>query len=273
MDLSTHGAYMDAITEATRDVDIQVVFNNAGFGGVLGPVDQIAVEEFDMTMDVLVRGVFLGMKHAAPVMMKQGSGSIINNGSVAGRRAGYSTSMIYGAAKAAVNHLTVCAAMQLGEKNVQGLVLDLATGAIRWHKQMTADDAFTAACVTHNADPVVKKTCGPDIDFGSSAILRTLPNGKRVLLAGQKSGVVYGMDPGTGEVRWQTRLGQGGPLGGIEYGMAADRDALYVAIADSEAKPPAVPGGLTALDIQTGKVPLDAEGFPKHTIIKRGGEN
>ena len=61
----------------------------------------------------------LGMKHAAPIMMKQGSGSIINNGSVAGRRAGYSTSMIYGAAKAAVNHLTVCAAMQLGEKGVR----------------------------------------------------------------------------------------------------------------------------------------------------------
>ncbi len=63
--------------------------------------------------------VMLGMKHAAPLMMAQGSGSIINNGSVAGRRAGYSTSMIYSAAKAAVNHLTVCVAMQLGEKNVR----------------------------------------------------------------------------------------------------------------------------------------------------------
>ena len=61
----------------------------------------------------------LGMKHAAPIMMKQAAGSIINNGSVAGRRAGYSTSMIYGAAKAAVNHLTVCAAMQLGESGVR----------------------------------------------------------------------------------------------------------------------------------------------------------
>ena len=70
-------------------------------------------------MATLVRSVMLGMKHAAPIMMKQGSGSIINNGCVAGRRAGYSTSMIYGAAKAAVNHLTVCAAMQLGEKGVR----------------------------------------------------------------------------------------------------------------------------------------------------------
>ena len=70
-------------------------------------------------MATLVRSVMLGMKHAAPIMMKQGSGSIINNGSVAASRAGYSTSVIYGAAKAAVNHLTVCVAMQLGEKNVR----------------------------------------------------------------------------------------------------------------------------------------------------------
>ena len=77
------------------------------------------VQGFDAAMATLVRSVMLGMKHAAPILMKQGSGSIINNGSIAGRRAGYSTSMIYGAAKAAVNHLTVCAAMQLGEKNVR----------------------------------------------------------------------------------------------------------------------------------------------------------
>ena len=85
----------------------------------MGGIETMPVEGFDAAMATLVRSVMLGMKHAAPIMMKQGSGSIINNGSVAGRRAGYSTSMIYGAAKAAVNHLTVCAAMQLGEKNVR----------------------------------------------------------------------------------------------------------------------------------------------------------
>ena len=61
-------------------------------------------------MALLVRSVMLGMKHAAPIMMKQRSGSIINNGSIAGHQTGYSTSMIYGAAKAAVNHLTRCVA-------------------------------------------------------------------------------------------------------------------------------------------------------------------
>ncbi len=98
---------------------LDCLFNNAGGPAPVGGIETIPVEGFDAAMATLVRSVMLGMKHAAPIMMKQGSGSIINNGSVAGRRAGYSTSMIYGAAKAAVNHLTVCAAMQLGEKGVR----------------------------------------------------------------------------------------------------------------------------------------------------------
>jgi NAD(P)-dependent dehydrogenase (short-subunit alcohol dehydrogenase family) len=98
---------------------LDCLFNNAGGPAPVGGIETVPVEGFDAAMATLVRSVMLGMKHAAPIMMKQGSGSIINNGSVAGRRAGYSTSMIYGAAKAAVNHLTVCAAMQLGEKNVR----------------------------------------------------------------------------------------------------------------------------------------------------------
>lgn len=97
---------------------LDCMFNNAGFGGVLGPVDQIAVEEFDMTMDVLVRGVFLGMKHAAPIMKRQKSGSIINTGSIAGLQAGVGP-VVYSVAKAAVIHLTRTTAMELGEHNVR----------------------------------------------------------------------------------------------------------------------------------------------------------
>jgi NAD(P)-dependent dehydrogenase (short-subunit alcohol dehydrogenase family) len=110
-------AMFDACLSAWGRLDC--LFNNAGGPAPVGGIETIPVEGFDAAMATLVRSVMLGMKHAAPIMMKQGSGSIINNGSVAGRRAGYSTSMIYGAAKAAVNHLTVCAAMQLGEKNVR----------------------------------------------------------------------------------------------------------------------------------------------------------
>jgi NAD(P)-dependent dehydrogenase (short-subunit alcohol dehydrogenase family) len=120
-------------TDATKEAEVKAMFeaclgkwgrldclfNNAGGPAPVGGIETIPVEGFDAAMATLVRSVMLGMKHAAPIMMKQGFGSIINNGSIAGRRAGYSTSMIYGAAKAAVNHLTVCAAMQLGEKNVR----------------------------------------------------------------------------------------------------------------------------------------------------------
>ena len=80
------------------------MFNNAGGPAPTGSIAAVPVEGFDAAMALLVRSVMLGMKHAAPIMIKQRSGSIINNGSIAAHLAGYSTSMIYGAAKAAVNH-------------------------------------------------------------------------------------------------------------------------------------------------------------------------
>ncbi|MFZ5653571.1 MAG: glucose 1-dehydrogenase [Pseudomonadota bacterium] len=97
---------------------LDCMFNNAGFGGVLGPIAEIPVDEFDLTFEVLVRGVFLGIKHAAPVMKRQQSGSIINTGSIAGLLAGYSPHP-YAAAKAAVIHLTKSVAMELGEHRVR----------------------------------------------------------------------------------------------------------------------------------------------------------
>lgn len=107
---------------------LDCLFNNAGGPAPPGSITSISVEGFDAAMALLVRSVMLGMKHAAPILMKQRSGSIINNGSVAGHRTGYSVSMVYGAAKAAVNHLTRCAAMELGEHNVR--VNSVSPGAI-----------------------------------------------------------------------------------------------------------------------------------------------
>jgi len=98
---------------------LDCLFNNAGCPAPLGGIEDISLEECVSAMSVLFGGVLLGMKHAAPVMKDQGSGSIINNGSVAGLRAGYSSSMVYSAAKAAVIHLTKCVAMELGENNVR----------------------------------------------------------------------------------------------------------------------------------------------------------
>ena len=76
------------------------MFNNAGFGGALGLYEEIPAKDFDMTFDVLVKGVFLGMKHAVPVMRAQGGGSIINTGSMAGVTAGRGP-LVYSSAKIA----------------------------------------------------------------------------------------------------------------------------------------------------------------------------
>jgi NAD(P)-dependent dehydrogenase (short-subunit alcohol dehydrogenase family) len=107
---------------------VDCLFNNAGGPAQTGGIEGLEVDRFDAAMATLVRSVMLGMKLVAPHMKKQGSGSIINNGSIAGRLAGFSSSVVYGAAKAAVIHLTKCVAMELGESGVR--VNSISPGAI-----------------------------------------------------------------------------------------------------------------------------------------------
>ncbi len=107
---------------------IDCLFNNAGGPAQTGGIEGLDVTQFDVAMATLVRSVMLGMKHAAPHMRRQGSGSIINNGSIAGHLAGYSSSLVYGAAKAAVIHFTKCVAMELGEAGIR--VNSISPGAI-----------------------------------------------------------------------------------------------------------------------------------------------
>lgn len=107
---------------------IDCLFNNAGGPAPTGGIEGIPVDGFDAAMALLVRSVMLGMKHVAPIMKRQRSGSIVNNGSIAAHLAGYSSSLIYSAAKAAVVHLTRCVAMELGESNVR--VNSVSPGAI-----------------------------------------------------------------------------------------------------------------------------------------------
>ena len=96
---------------------LDCMFNNAGFGGALGGIAETPVEEWDLTFDVLVRGVFLGMKHAAPLLRRQG-GSIVSTASAAGRIGGYSPHA-YAAAKAAVIQLTTSVSLEMAEDRVR----------------------------------------------------------------------------------------------------------------------------------------------------------
>jgi NAD(P)-dependent dehydrogenase (short-subunit alcohol dehydrogenase family) len=103
----------------TKHGRVDCLFNNAGGPAPPGGIESIPAVGFDAAIATLLRSVLFGMKHVAPVMVRQRSGSIINNGSVAGQRAGLSSSLVYSAAKAAVIHLTRCVAMQLGEQCVR----------------------------------------------------------------------------------------------------------------------------------------------------------
>lgn len=129
--------------------------------------------------------------------------------------------------------------------------IDLATGSIKWINQVTPRDSFLVGCAPGRGSCPTE--IGPDVDFGSSPVLVDIGGGKQLLLAGQKSGILYALDPDKrGAIVWQTRVGQGSALGGIEWGFAADKDAVYVAISDIAAKVQN-PGGLTALKLATGE--------------------
>jgi polyvinyl alcohol dehydrogenase (cytochrome) len=151
------------------------------------------------------------------------------------------------------------------------VAFDMDTGKLLWSRQMTEGDAFNLACPSGENCPEEK---GPDFDFGSSPILVDLPSGKRALIAGQKSGMVHAIDPDQeGEVLWQTRVGKGGALGGVQWGSATDGNNVYVAVSDFKStpvgaaqpganktlfgiyfKPDATAGGgIFALNIATGK--------------------
>jgi NAD(P)-dependent dehydrogenase (short-subunit alcohol dehydrogenase family) len=97
---------------------LDVMFNNAGIVGAVGPIEGVSVEDFDRTIRVNLRGVFLGIKYAASVMRKQGSGSIINTASTAALQAGFGNH-IYSASKAGILQISRSVAMELGESGIR----------------------------------------------------------------------------------------------------------------------------------------------------------
>ncbi len=124
------------------------------------------------------------------------------------------------------------------------LAFSITDGSLLWKRQLTEGDAVGV---------------GPDFDIGASLILRKLVSGKRVLIAGQKSGDVYAFDPDHGGAQlWKVTLSKGALWGGIEWGMTADSEFVYVPISDypmrTTGKPPTPEAGLlVALRLDTGE--------------------
>ncbi len=97
---------------------LDIIYNNAGIGGAVGPLEQITVEDWDRSQAVLLRGVFLGIKHSVPEMRKAGGGSIISTASIAGIR-GFNGLHAYCAAKAGVVNLTRSASLEFAKDRIR----------------------------------------------------------------------------------------------------------------------------------------------------------
>jgi polyvinyl alcohol dehydrogenase (cytochrome) len=145
------------------------------------------------------------------------------------------------------------------------LALDLSSGRILWSQQTTPNDVFNVDCV--RSGPNCPADSGPDYDFGAAAMLVHVAGGRDILVAGQKSGVVYALDPSSrGKVVWQARVGKGGTNGGVQWGMASDGRNVYASVSDvvrvqgadgaaligDAPLDPIQGGGLTALDVLDG---------------------
>lgn len=139
------------------------------------------------------------------------------------------------------------------------MAMDLKTGEIKWKQQLQKDDAWNVAC----GIALLKTNCpdeqGPDFDFGAPPMLITSSEGKDLVIAGQKSGMVYALDPDNkGELVWSRKVGRGGIIGGVHWGLAAIDDAVYVPISDADLMDRVFPGepnpSITKLDIKTGDI-------------------
>jgi len=141
------------------------------------------------------------------------------------------------------------------------IALNLSDGQVRWKYQALKNDVWNSACL--NGGPNCPENAGQDFDFGASIIMTQNREGKDILLAGQKSGAVYALDPdghkdGEGHVIWtnfDTRNTVYSPNPGVHWGMAVAGQSLFVPIADSDRPFPGYQArpGVYALDVSTGK--------------------
>ena len=137
------------------------------------------------------------------------------------------------------------------------IALRLADGTVAWQFQATANDIFLTGCMNDMSGP----NCPPadsinkDWDFGAALMLAQLRDGSDVVLGGQKNGVIWALQPDSGALLWNTKIGPGGAMGGIHWGMAFDGERLFAA--NNMSTGPTADGvdpSLHALDVNNGEI-------------------
>lgn len=132
--------------------------------------------------------------------------------------------------------------------------VDATTGQRRWQFQLTVGDAWNHGCMIQNRVGCPLEQ-GPDYDLSASPLLVPLADGRDVVVVGQKSGMVFAVDPQTGKPLWGRRVGRGSVMGGVHFGMSAEGTTLFVGIYDH----PLMGDGLTTTaPSQSGLYALDA---------------
>lgn len=137
------------------------------------------------------------------------------------------------------------------------IALDIDSGEVVWQFQAVANDVWNMACTgrEYGANcPAPADSIRKDWDFGSAPALVTLPSGEQRLVAGQKSGHLWALNPDNGDVIWQQRVGQGGALGGNHWGVAHDGERVFLPISDPGGYPnPDRFPGVYAYDLNSGE--------------------
>ena len=148
-----------------------------------------------------------------------------------------------------------------GDTSDSVLAFRLSDGAMLWHYQALAGDAWNVGCMMAADHPNCPAENGPDVDFGAGTVLVRLASGHDILIAAQKNGWLFGLDPDDhGHLLWKTRVARGGIQGGIHFGVAVEGTRIYAGISDMKdehtgrtSKETPHPG-ISAVDAATGKV-------------------
>ena len=158
------------------------------------------------------------------------------------------------------------------------LAFDLKDGSIKWEHQATPDDVFNVGCNPNGGPkncPTKAETVFRDVDFGASTIIAKAPNGKELVLAGQKSGTVWALNPDDGSLVWRRDIGTGGPNGGVHWGIAADDTHVYAPISypgrsiPGQDVDPTLKPGLYAVNLNDGTIDWKFEATPDCTDARK----